>query len=192
MRKCVSQVLELAPERFVMMGTSFGGRVALETALAAPDRVAGLIIIGAGPGQVADQAAGLRRSARIRGGEFEAVLAEMGNMVSHLPGENGPATRGLFIAMGKAQGSDVMARQSDALAYRTDLWPELPKLACPALMLWGRFDQFSPAADGLRMSMAVPKGRYVEIPDCGHFPTTEAPEETVEAIRHWLLDSGLA
>ena len=35
---CVEQVLAQAPEHFVVLGTSFGGRVALETTLAAPGR----------------------------------------------------------------------------------------------------------------------------------------------------------
>jgi pimeloyl-ACP methyl ester carboxylesterase len=36
---CVRQVLEQTPGKFIVLGTSFGGRVALETVLAAPDRV---------------------------------------------------------------------------------------------------------------------------------------------------------
>ena len=189
---CVAQVLEAVPGRFIAMGTSFGGRVAMEMALAAPDRIAGLVVIGAGPGPVADRAAGLRRSQRLRGGEFEHVVAEMGAIISHLPGPNGTAARDAFIAMCHAQGSDLMARQSDALAGRGDLWPRLASITCPALMLWGRHDQFSPAADGLRFSAAVPLGRYVELAECGHFPSLEYPDETAAALLHWLQDAKLA
>ena len=188
---CVEQVLDLAPERFVLLGTSFGGRVALEMALAAPDRLLGLVVIGAGPGPVADLAAGLRRSERLRGGEFQNVVDEMAAIISHLPGPNGEQTRQAFKAMAQAQGAALMARQSDALAKRTDLRPRLGEITCPALMLWGEHDQFSPAADGLRFSAAVGKGRFVQLPDCGHFPTLEYPEESAAAIDHWLRDSGL-
>ena len=188
---CVAQVLEQAPERFVIMGTSFGGRVALELTLAAPDRVAGLVVIGAGPGPVADPMAGARRSERLRGGEFDKVVTEMADIISHLPGPNGPATREAFIAMCRTQGAALMARQSDALAKRTDLRPRLSEITCPALMLWGVHDQFSPAADGLRLSSAVARGRYVELAECGHFPTLEYPDESAAALVHWLSDSGL-
>ena len=85
-----------------------------------------------------------------------------------------------------------MARQSDALAKRLDLWPRMDEISCPALMLWGRHDQFSPAAEGLRLSSAVGQGRYVELADCGHFPSLEYPDETADAINHWLADNGLS
>lgn len=188
---CVEQVLARAPQRFVILGTSFGGRVALETALAAPERVRGLVIIGSGPGPVADVRAGWRRSERIRGGEMEAVAAEMGEMIAHEPGPNGPAARQAFIDMCHTVGAEVMARQSDALAKRVDRRPRLAEIACPALMLWGAHDQFSPAADGLAMSIRVPRGRYVELAACGHFPALEYPEETASAISHWMQDTGL-
>jgi pimeloyl-ACP methyl ester carboxylesterase len=189
---CVEQVLARAPERFVILGTSFGGRAALETALAAPDRVRGLIVIGSGPGPVADQRAGLRRSERLRAGEAEQVAAEMGDIIAHMEGPNGPATRQAFIEMCAEVGADVMTRQSDALAKRADLRPRLGEIACPALMLWGAHDKFSPAADGLRMAAAMRNGRYVEIAGCGHLPTLEYPEETASAIDHWMEDQGLA
>jgi pimeloyl-ACP methyl ester carboxylesterase len=189
---CVEQILQAAPERFILMGTSFGGRVTLETALAAPERVVGIIVIGATPGPVADPVAGRRRSERLRGGEFEAVLTEMADMISHLPGARGSEARERFIAMGRTQGAALMARQSDALAGRTDLWSRMREVACPALLLWGREDRFATAAEGLRMAALIPSGRYVEIPECGHFPTIEAPVESAAAIAHWLADNRFA
>jgi pimeloyl-ACP methyl ester carboxylesterase len=184
----VQQVLAETPQQFILLGTSFGGRVALETALAAPERVKGLVIIGSGAKAVADPAAGLRREARLRGGEFEQVVAEMADRVAHLAGPNGPATRQAFIDMAHSLGADAIANQAAAMARRADLTSRLGEVACPALMLWGKLDQFSPAADGLALSLAVQHGRYVEIPECGHFPSLEAPEDTVSALQHWLQD----
>ncbi|MCA3555707.1 alpha/beta hydrolase [Aestuariivirga sp.] len=189
---CVEQVLARAPERFVLLGTSFGGRVALEATLAAPDRVQGLIVTGASAGPVADRRAGFRRSERLRAGEAQQVTEEMADMIAHMEGPNGSATRQAFIDMCATLGPDAMTRQSDALAHRADLYPRLDEIACPALMLWGVHDKFSAAAEGLRMSAAIPKGRYVELADCGHFPTLEYPDETAAAIGHWMEDMGLS
>jgi pimeloyl-ACP methyl ester carboxylesterase len=188
---CVEQVLDGAPEQFIALGTSFGGRVAMETALAAPERVKGLVVIGSSAAPTPDRPAGLRRSQRLRGGEFETVIGEMAAIIAHLPEPHGPATREAFIAMAHRQGPELAARQSDALAWREDLYPRLGEISCPALMLWGARDQFVAAREGLRLSMALPHGRYAEIPDCGHFPPLEAPDETADAIRNWLADTGL-
>jgi pimeloyl-ACP methyl ester carboxylesterase len=186
--KMVQEVLQQAPDTFAILGTSMGGRLALEVALAAPDRVEALCIIGAGAGAVADQAAGLKRSARIRAGEKTTVISEMANIVSHVPGPRGPSTRQAFIEMGMACDDTLLARQSDALAHRIDLWDRLEEIECPTLCLWGEHDQFSSAKDGLRIAEAVHYGSYVELPDCGHFPTLEYPEEATEAIAMWLDD----
>jgi pimeloyl-ACP methyl ester carboxylesterase len=188
---CVEQVLEGAPEQFIILGTSFGGRVAMEAAVATPGRVKGLVVIGSSAGATPDRAAGLRRSERLRGGEFETVIGEMAAMIAHLPGPNGPAARDAFIAMARRQGPELAARQSDALAWREDLYPRLGEIQCPALMLWGAQDQFVAAKEGLRLSMALPHARYAEVPSCGHLPPLEAPDETADTIRNWLADTGL-
>ncbi|MDE2446664.1 MAG: alpha/beta hydrolase, partial [Alphaproteobacteria bacterium] len=155
MAGCVAQVLAQAPKQFVVLGTSFGARVAMETALIAPEQVKGLIIIGSGPGPVADRAGGLRRSARMRGGEFENVLQEMGGIISHLPGPNGPDTMAAFREMARAMGPDHMALQSDAMAHRIDLWPRMADITCPVLCLWGDHDQYTPADVGRNIADAV-------------------------------------
>ncbi len=184
----VEEVLRQAPDDFAILGTSMGGRLALEVALAAPDRVEALCIIGAGAGPVADQVAGLKRSARIRGDDRLQVIAEMGQMIAHLQGPRGGATRQAFVDMGTAIDHELLARQSDALAHRVDLWDRLSEIDCPTLCLWGEHDQFSPGSDGLRIAEAVQYGSYVELADCGHFPTLEYPDETTEAISMWLDD----
>jgi pimeloyl-ACP methyl ester carboxylesterase len=186
MASCVEHVLKHAPNQFILLGTSFGGRVAMELALVAPLRVKGLVIIGAGPGPVADQAEGLKRSARMRGGEFENVLTELGDIISHLSGPHGVSTMNAFRDMSRLMGPTGMATQSDALAYREDLWPRMAEVECPTLCLWGDHDKYSDADVGRRIASAVKRGIFVELPDCGHFPTLEYPNASAAAIIHWL------
>ena len=63
LRACAEKVLGEVAGDFIVMGTSFGGHVARETALLAPDRVKGLWITWAGPGAVASPGAGHERNA---------------------------------------------------------------------------------------------------------------------------------
>jgi pimeloyl-ACP methyl ester carboxylesterase len=191
-RGCVAQLLEAAPSKFIVLGTSFGGRVALEMVLAASERTIGLWVIGAGAGPVADPAAGRARSRRIRGGEFEAVIAEMAEKAVFGPGPHGADARARALRMLHRIDPERMARQSDAMASRGEVTARLGEIACPALMLWGSKDQFSSPREELALAAALPNARYVEIPDCGHFPSIEAPAETIDAARHWLNAADLA
>lgn len=185
---CAERVLAAVQGDFLIMGTSFGGHVARETALAAPERVKGLWIIGAGAGGVADPQAGLERGARLREGRAEEVYRQFAETITYLPGERGQEAADRFLAMARRADPQKAALQSDALAVRADRWADLPKIACPSLLMWGVHDQFSPASDGLRMAGLIPHARYVEIADCGHLPSLETPDEVVEAARHWLAD----
>lgn len=59
---CVEHVLARAPQRFTLAGYSMGARIALHVALAAPERVQRLVLIGANPG-IEDAAERARRRA---------------------------------------------------------------------------------------------------------------------------------
>jgi pimeloyl-ACP methyl ester carboxylesterase len=187
----VDELLRVAPEDFAILGTSMGGRLALEVALAVPERVQALCVIGASAGPVADRAGGLMRSQRLRAGEKAQVVAEMAEKIAHMLGPRGPETRQAFIDMGLAFDTETLARQSDALAGRVDRWSAVSTIDCLTLCLWGEHDQFSPAADGLRLAHDVMEGGYTELPDCGHFPTLEYPDAATESITAWLEDAGL-
>jgi len=185
---CAEKVLSEVEGEFIVMGTSFGGHVAREVALAAPQRVKGLWIIGAGAGGIASPQAGFERSARLRDGRAEEVYQQFYKMITHLPGERGQEAADIFLAMARRSEPEKVARQSDALATRPDRWNDIARIACPTLLLWGVHDQFAPAADALRMAGLIPHARYVEIADCGHLPTLETPDEVIAAARHWLAD----
>jgi pimeloyl-ACP methyl ester carboxylesterase len=187
----VKDILEQVEGNFAILGTSMGGRLALEIALAAPDRVEALCVIGASAGATADVPAGLRRAARIRSGEKALVVREMGEKITHFAGPRGEAARQGFISMGLGISDDILARQADALAHRVDRWEKVATIQCPTLCLWGAFDQFSPAHEGVRLAETVQDGSYVELPDCGHVPTLEYPDQATAAIALWLEDAGL-
>jgi pimeloyl-ACP methyl ester carboxylesterase len=185
---CAGKVLSEVDGDFIVMGTSFGGHVAREVALAAPERVKGLWIIGAGAGAIANRQTGLERSAKLRGGEEEEIYQQFYKMITHLPGERGQWAADEFLAMARRSDPQKVALQADALAMRPDRWNDLGRIACPTLLLWGLHDQFAPATDALRMAGLIPHARYVEISDCGHLPSLETPDEFVTAAQHWLGD----
>jgi 2-succinyl-6-hydroxy-2,4-cyclohexadiene-1-carboxylate synthase len=74
---CVEHVLERSPERFALCGYSLGGRVALHVALAAPERVARLVLVSASPGiEDAGEQAARRESDELIARELESTPYE--------------------------------------------------------------------------------------------------------------------
>lgn len=70
---CLQLVLDLSPTRFVLCGYSQGGRIALHVALAAPERVARLVLVSTSPGIESEQERVARRASDERlAGEIEA------------------------------------------------------------------------------------------------------------------------
>jgi 2-succinyl-6-hydroxy-2,4-cyclohexadiene-1-carboxylate synthase len=69
---CVAHVLAHSPERFTLCGYSLGGRVALHVALAAPERVARLVLVASTAGiEDDDQRAERRRADHALADELE-------------------------------------------------------------------------------------------------------------------------
>jgi pimeloyl-ACP methyl ester carboxylesterase len=60
------------------------------------------------------------------------------------------------------------------------------RIAAPTLVLWGRDDKLLPASEGLALSSAIPNARFVVLPDTGHLPQEETPEEFSRAVSEFL------
>jgi pimeloyl-ACP methyl ester carboxylesterase len=74
----------------------------------------------------------------------------------------------------------------DAAHGEAGFWDRLPKLAPPALFVWGERDWLVPAAFEQHVVNALPQARSVVLADCGHVPQFEQPDETARLIRSFL------
>src|SRR3954451_16224582 len=72
-------------------------------------------------------------------------------------------------------------------AYGDDgFWDRLPRLETPALFVWGDRDRLVPAGFERHVVDAVPHARSICLPDSGHVPQFEHPEETARLTRQFL------
>jgi len=53
----------------------------------------------------------------------------------------------------------------------------LAALECPVLMIWGANDGVTPPAEWERYAGGMARGEFRTIPDCGHVPMLERPDE---------------
>jgi pimeloyl-ACP methyl ester carboxylesterase len=182
----VAWVLENSPEAFIIAGTSYGGRLAIELALSAPSRVLALWVMGSSPGAPADKSPLLARSQALRTGRAAEVINQMSEKIVSPAGPKASAAREMFLTMANAMPPVAIAAQNDALVGRQDRWSELAALSCPSLWLWGEQDQFSLPADGRRAAQLVRGSSFRLLRNCGHLPSLEYPEETAAAARQLL------
>jgi pimeloyl-ACP methyl ester carboxylesterase len=62
----------------------------------------------------------------------------------------------------------------------------LPGVRTPTLVVWGRDDAIAPVNCGELYAQALPNARLVTIPDCGHLPEMEQPEEFADLVESFL------
>lgn len=173
-------VLALAPERFALAGYSMGGRIALGLALAAPERISRLVLVGASPGIADAQERRARRAAdealaeRIERDGIEAFAREWAALP--LFADQPPPVAQAAHAMRLSQSPAGLAAALRGLGagVMEPLWERLPELAIPTTLVAGERDaKFRALAE--RMAAATPQAALEVVPGAGHAVQLEAP-----------------
>jgi len=180
----------------VVVGHSFGGTVALRTALIPSVREAGrirrLVIISAPalPGSVAshlrvvDIPAVPEALAAALPPEMMArlLLREARGGVSNIPDEDIKGYAAPYYEMAAKHAFLVTARsivaetgEEISARYRT--------ISQPTLVIWCRKDQVVPLRAGKRLRRTLPNARIAVLESCHHLPQDERPAALVELIR---------
>lgn len=180
------------PERFALAGHSMGGRVALEVARIAPQRVERMALLDTGMDPLAPGAAGaaerdkrmaLLQVARQQG--MRAMGREWARGMVH-PGRIDTPLFEAILDMIERHTPELFESQIHALLGRPDARPVLEALRCPTLFACGRQDAWSPLARHEQMQAMVPGSALVVIEESGHMTTMEQPEAVTGALADWL------
>jgi pimeloyl-ACP methyl ester carboxylesterase len=155
--------------RAVLIGHGVGGLAALTTVLAAPARVAGLVLL-ATPTQLDEREARWFRDV-IRAGEVNALegLAR---------GIHGPISRNQVE--GDAPGIVAVARMAMGL-QQEPLTPRLGEISCATLVLLGERDAAAKPGSEL-LARGIAGARLEVIPGAGRRPQVDAPDAVAAAI----------
>jgi 2-succinyl-6-hydroxy-2,4-cyclohexadiene-1-carboxylate synthase len=164
--RCAEHVLARAPASFTLCGYSLGGRVALHLALAAPQRVARLLLVSTSPG-IPDDAERARRRASDRRLARELERAPFEDFIARWNAQ--PLFAGDPPEVGDLAREDQRRNRPDALAAvlrgigvgeMSPLWDRLPELRIPVDVLVGDRDRkFQQLAR--QMIDLLPDGRVI-------------------------------
>lgn len=171
----------------IVVGHSMGGRIALEMARLAPERVRGLVLADTGhhPKKEGEE---VKRQAKIDlGHESMEKLAD-----EWLPPMLDPARVSDAALMGELRAmvlradADMHERQIRALVGRPDAGSYLADIDCPVLLIVGRQDAWSPIAQHEEIASAVKHAELAIIENAGHFAPIERPEDVSDVVVAWL------
>lgn len=173
-------------ERAVLVGNSFGGALAIATAVFAPERVAGLVLLGTPAGEF-PMTTGLRS-----GWYYEPGPENMRAILREFPFDPGVVTDEMV-----AQRYALSARPGAQEAFRR-LVPEpsgtdggtvrgasagfLAKVAAPTLILHGQQDRVVPLEAGLFAGRHIPGADVHVFGRCGHWVQLERPEAFAQQV----------
>ena len=177
----------LGLDRFVLIGTSMGGVIAMVYAMQHADRLRGLVLNDIGP----DVEAGSGRITglvRARPADFASLEEAMQYRRVSSPitaarplADQEETARGVLRERPdgrwawKMDPAYIAQRISQGPPKRPALWPVLETLPCPTQVVWGTDSDVLSEAQAKRMVAALPKGELVAVPDIGHAPTLIEP-----------------
>jgi len=183
----VELVLEAFPgDRAALVGTSQGGRAALEAASAAPERVEALVLIGTNPFGWSDAVGAVGRE--------EVALFDAGRL-----DEAAALMVRAWVVGSRREEQDVPLELRERVfamqrrMYELDQEPErgdfdLAKVRARTLYIRGELDWPETAEAAKRFVRTLPDAREVVIEDCAHLPTMERPDEVARILLEFLAE----
>jgi pimeloyl-ACP methyl ester carboxylesterase len=178
---------QLGLDKFVLIGTSMGGIIAMAYAAEHGERLLGLVINDIGP----EAEAGTQRVTQMVGSRPDEFATLEDAMAYRRATSPITAARSLEdqreLALGvlrhradgrwvwKMDPAYIRQRIENGPPTRPPLWPALHALSCPTLVVWGSESDVLSEAQARRMVDALPRGELVRVPAIGHAPTLVEP-----------------
>jgi len=190
-------VLALMAERGIdeaaLVAHSWGCSVALQMALAAPERVTRLALYDAFV--YAEQVNTTFRWVRTRGlgevifGLFYKERPDEKLALAFYDPTIVPESLVEATERSLQRPGTIAAALAAVRGQRYEEWEhEYRKVTQPTLLLWGREDLVTPLHIGERLSKELPRARLVAYPKCGHFPMLEAMWSSNAELFAFLAD----
>jgi len=190
----VQAVLDhLGVQRVVLGGHSLGGHVAWAATLAAPQRVAKLVLVDAGgyalPPQEVPVAWRVARMPGVR--SLSAYFLPRGMVLASLRNVYGDPSKVTAGLVDRYYDMALRAGNRRALADRmaggvADASAQIRSLGLPTLILWGGGDRLIPLAAARRFADDIAGSRLVVLEELGHLPHQEDPQRTVRELLRFL------
>jgi len=170
-------------DRVSVLGTSIGGWIAAELAVARPDRVERLVLVAA---------AGIKIDGVERFDVFLNPIEETLLHLFHDPARTAqllPAEMGADVIVRAYREASSLARLTwNPYLYNPKLARRLHRIAAPTLLLWGDADPISPLAVGQHLQQQLPDARLHVVKGGGHDLARTHADEVAPLIERHLTE----
>lgn len=182
-----ARVLASAPPRFALAGLSMGGYVAFEIMRQQPERVTRLALFDTSASLDSPQRAALRRASieSLKVGRFMGVTKRMLPQFVHPQHVDSPVGD-TVRDMAQRIGGEAFVRQQTAILARPDSRPTLSAIRVPTMVVVGADDLTTPLDQARIMHEGIAGSQLHVLPECGHLPPLERPEDAIRLLRDWL------
>ena len=165
---------KIQDSRIIVVGHSFGARVATKLAATHPKLIQKLVLVDAG-------------GARPKGRKVKQFLAKLARPF-FTPSFMQPLRKKIYQKMG---AEDYIAtpelKQTFLNVINEDLAPLFPKIAAPTLIVWGENDTETPISYAHMMHTAIPHSQLAILPNAGHFSFLDQPEKFINALTKFII-----
>lgn len=179
----------------ILVGNSAGGTVAMQTALAYPERVSALILVdpavyngGGAPSWIRPLLATpqMRHLGPLVARQIQVRGPQLIEMAWHDPAKLQPETIALYKKPLQVDNWDKALWELTLASRASKLDKRLDELTLPILVITGDDDRIVPTADSIRLAGELPNASLVVIEAAGHVPHEEQPAEFMDAVREFL------
>ena len=182
-------IKSLNGRRTLIGGCSMGSYVAMAVLRAAPELVAGLVLIS-GRATSDTEVARANRHTMASKIEDNGSIFVADAMIPALLGSETHERRPDVVASVRTivseQDGTAIAWAQRAMAARPDSSELLRTTEVPTLVVRGEQDTLIPAEEADALATLMPKAEVVVLAGAGHLPPLEVPEEFTGTIARWL------
>lgn len=166
-------------DTFAVMGTSFGGMVAQELAVTAPERVKRLALCCTSPGGEGGASYPLHE---LGPGDASPTILDTRFTPEWLAEHELDAAIAELFSGARDGGLDARGPKMQLEARRGhDVWERLPRITCPTLVAAGRFDGIAPLANSEAIVSRIPQAE-LRVYDGGHIFFIQDPTAVPDVI----------
>lgn len=187
--KAVLDALDIG--RVHLLGNSMGGHSAVAFALANPQRVGKLVLMGGGTGGPSQFVPMPTEGIKLLNGLYrEPTIENLKRMMNVFVYDPSSLTDDLMQArldnmLARRDHLDNFVKSMQANPKQfTDYGARLGEISAPTLVIWGREDRFVPMDVGLRLIAGIPHAQMHIFNRCGHW----AQWEHAEAFNRMVVD----